>query len=216
MLRFPVISKNIIQLPRYNSHDINIHMECLWSHHLNLNPVTVASLSHPLWYKYVHLIPITMCLFHVFSCALWNITIFNRSSSMITWEHSLLNNQGLHHWHPQDSAQWHGHCHGPPGDAWCYTKDERLCRERRCESGSLLLEMRGFVDCVWSVAELCFWLLFCFLYFGFWDVFLFFRIPLKYCLNWMVDGYFENQKSQQKIAPEERLEWSIFRQGRLD
>mmetsp|Transcript_9469 Transcript_9469/g.15735 ORF Transcript_9469/g.15735 Transcript_9469/m.15735 type:complete len:179 (-) Transcript_9469:38-574(-) len=33
----------------------------------------------------------------------------------------------------KDSAQWHGHCHGPPGDAWCYTKDERLCRERRCE-----------------------------------------------------------------------------------
>lgn len=33
----------------------------------------------------------------------------------------------------KDSAQWHGHCHGPPGDAWCYTKDERLCLERRCE-----------------------------------------------------------------------------------
>eukprot|EP00435_Cladocopium_sp_Y103_P026769 s2027_g6.t1 len=36
--------------------------------------------------------------------------------------------------HPSaDSTQWHGHCGGPPGDAWCYTSDERLCRERRCE-----------------------------------------------------------------------------------
>ena len=122
-----------------------------------------------------------------FSCALWNITIFNRSSSIITWEHSLLNNQGLHHWHPQDSAQWHGHCHGPPGDAWCYTKDERLCRERRCESGSLLLEMRGKWTC-W-LCLICCWDLFLvsFLCPLFW-VLDFFCMSLRYCLNgwWVV------------------------------